>query len=33
MALPDGIEADSLRVTVRTTHGYGSARIFEIRLY
>ena len=33
MALPAGIEADSLRVTVRSTHGCRSARIFEIRLY
>ena len=33
LVLPAGVEADSLRVTVRSTHGYRSARIFEIRLY
>lgn len=31
--LPEHIEADTLTVTVRATHGHPAARIFEVRLY
>lgn len=33
LPVPDGIEGDELRVTVRQTCGYPNARIFEIRAY
>ncbi len=31
--LDEPVQADSLRLTVRTTHGHPAARVFEIRLY
>ena len=33
LALPEKTAADELVVTVQATHGYPSARIFEVRLY
>jgi hypothetical protein len=33
IALPEGIELDSVEITVHSTYGYDAARIFEVRMY
>lgn len=33
IALPEGVELDSVEITVRSTYGYDAARIFEVRMY
>ena len=31
--IPDGVDCDAIRITVRETYGYPAARIFEVRAY
>ncbi len=33
LCLPEAIEADQVCVTVLSTHGHPSARIYEVRIY